>query len=283
MTSTTIDAVTAATDRTVPSVRAAVTPPSALATARTIAARTVRKFVRTPQLVVVTAVTAAMFLLMFLYVFGGAMSAGAVSYLDFLVPGFLVANMIFAAMNASAAVAEDLEQGLFDRLRSLPVSRTALLTGRVLADTVLLSWGMVVVGITALLVGFRAPGDFGHVVLAVGLTLFFGFAFTWVAVVMGLVAGNAQAAQGMSMIGFPLVFLSSAYVPVDTMPGWLQPIVEHQPVTVMANAVRSLMLGDPALAGVTTSTSSSVLLSVLWAAGIIIVFASLAVAKFRRS
>jgi ABC transporter DrrB family efflux protein len=265
------------------SIRAAIAPPSALTTARTIAVRTIRKFVRSPQLVGISAATAAMFLLMFLYVFGGAMSAGAVSYVDFLVPGFLVANMIFAAMNAAAGVAEDLQQGLFDRLRSLPVSRIALLAGRVVADTLLLSWGMVVVGITGLLVGFRAHGDIGDVVLAVGLTLLYGFAFTWVAVVMGLVAGNVQAAQGMSMIGFPVVFLSSAYVPVDTMPGWLQSAVEHQPVTVMTNAVRSLMLGDPALAGVATSTSRSVVLSLLWAAGIIVVFASLAVGRFRRS
>lgn len=284
MSSATIAAVTTTVGGApIAAVVPAQAPQSALATTRTIAARTLRKFARSPQLVIIAAVSGVMFLLMFLYVFGGAMSAGAVAYVDFLVPGFVVANIFFGAINAAAGVAEDLEQGLFDRLRSLPVSRTALLAGRALADTAMLAWGFVATAATALLVGFRAHGDAGDVLLAVGLCLVYGFAFTWVAIVMGLVAGNVQAAQGMSMIGFPVAFLSSAYVPVETMPGWLQPIVEHQPVTAMSDAVRSLLLGDPALAGVSTSASHAVVVSLLWAAGILAVFVPLAVARFRRS
>ena len=118
---------------------------------------------------------------------------------------------------------------------------------------------------------------------AFGLCVVYGFAFTWLFVFIGLVAGNAQAAQGMSLLVFPLSFVSSAYVPVDSMPGWLQPFAEHQPLTSMTNAVRSLVLGDPALAGLDHSIGHWVVLSLLWSAGLVAVFAPLAVARYRRT
>jgi ABC-2 type transport system permease protein len=132
-------------------------------------------------------------------------------------------------------------------------------------------------------VGFRVHGDATEALAAFGLSMVYGFAFTWLFICIGLMAGNAQAAQGMSLLVFPLTFVSSAYVPVDSMPGWMQPVAEHQPITVMVNAVRSLTLGDPALAGLDGSTAHWVTLSLLWSAALVAVFAPLAVARYRRS
>ena len=271
MTTTTIDIVP--TDRSA----------GALTTIVVVAGRTVRKFVRTPQLLVVSMVTGAMFLLIFRYVFGGAINTGPVPYVDFLVPGYVVTSVLFTGSNASAGVAEDLEQGFTDRLRSLPVPRTALLAGRVLADTGTLTLGLAVTTAIGFLVGFRIHGTFTAALASFGLCVVFGFAFMWLFALLGLVAGNAQAAQGLSLLIFPLSFVSSAMVPVDTMPGWMQPIAEHQPITVMTNAVRSLALGDPSLAGLDGSTARWVVLSLAWSAALVAVFAPLAVLRFRHS
>lgn len=258
-------------------------PPGTATTVATVAGRTVRTFLRSPQLIATGAVGGTMFLLLFLWVFGGAITGTGVAYVDYLVPGFLAANAMMMAMNASAGVAADLEQGVFDRFRSLPVSRLALLTGRTTADTLLLGWGLAVTVAVAVAVGFRVHGSLGQTVLALVLLAVFGFVFTWVAVYVGMAAGGPQAAQGMAMLAFPVGFLSSAYVPVETMPGWLQPIAQHQPVTVMVDAVRSLLLGDPALAGVTGSTGGLVARSLAWSAVILAVFVPLTLARFRRS
>ena len=262
---------------------AAERPAGRLTTAGQVALRTVRQFARTPQLLVVNTIQGAMFLLIFRYVFGGAIDSGPVPYVDFLVPGFVVTSVLFSGMGASAGVAEDVDKGFFDRLRSLPVSRPALLGGRALADTALLTWGLLVTTAVGFLIGFRIHGSVGQALAAFGLCVVYGFAFTWLFVFIGLVAGNAQAAQGMSLLVFPLTFVSSAYVPVDSMPGWLQPVAEHQPLTIMTNAVRSLVLGDPALAGLDHSIGHWVVLSLLWSAGLIAVFAPLAVARYRRT
>jgi ABC-2 type transport system permease protein len=255
----------------------------ALTTVAQVAGRTVRQFVRTPQLLVVSTVQGAMFLLIFRYVFGGAIEIPGVPYVDFLVPGFVVTGVLFSGTGAAAGVAQDVEQGFFDRLRSLPVARPALLAGRAAADTGLLTWGLVVTTAIGFLVGFRIHGSVAEAVAAFGLCAVYGFAFTWLFVWIGLSAGSAQAAQGMSLLVFPLTFVSSAYVPVDSLPGWMQPVAEHQPITVMTNAVRSLVLGDPAAAGLSGSTAHWVVLSLLWSAGLIAVFAPLAVARYRRS
>ena len=247
-----------------------------------IARRGLLKFIRTPQLAVVGTLQGALFLLIFRYVFGGAIESGPVPYVDFLVPGFVVTSVLFAGTGAAAGVAEDVEKGFFDRLRSLPVSRPALLAGRSLADTALLTWGLVVTTAVGFLVGFRIHGSVGQALAAFALCVVYGFAFTWLFVLIGLVAGNAQAAQGMSLLVFPLTFVSSAYVPVDSMPGWLQPVAEHQPLTIMTNAVRSLALGDPALAGLDHSIGHWVVLSLVWSAALVVVFAPLAVARYRR-
>lgn len=264
-------------------VRPAGRSAGALATGNAVAARTVRKFLRTPQLVVLGTVNTAMFVLLFRFVFGGAIDTGAVAYVDFLVPGFVVTGLLFSGMTTAAGVAEDLGQGFFDRLRSLPVPRLALLGGRAVADTALLAWSTVATVICGFLVGFRIHDGAPSALAALGLSIIFGFAFVWIFVWMGLVAGNAQAAQGLAMWVFPLTFVSSAMVPVSSMPGWMQPIAEHQPVTAMVNAVRGLVVGDPALAGLSHGTGYWIVTALLWSAAIVAVFAPLAVRRYRRS
>jgi ABC transporter DrrB family efflux protein len=248
-----------------------------------VARRSIRKFRRTPQLLVISTVQGAMFLLIFRYVFGGAIDTGTIPYVDFLVPGFVVTGVLFSGMGTSAGVAEDLEGGFYDRLRSLPVSRTALLAGRAVAETGLVTWGLAVTTAIGFAVGFRIHGTVAEAVAGFGLCVLYGFAFIWLFIFLGLMAGNAQAAQGMSLLVFPFSFVSSAYVPVDSMPGWMQPIAEHQPLTIMTNAVRSLALGGADAAGLSGSTTHWVVLSLVWSAGLVLVFAPLAVARYRSS
>lgn len=247
-----------------------------------IAKRSVLKFLRTPQLVVLGTIQGAMFLLIFRYVFGGAIGAGALRYVDFLVPGFVTTGVLFSGMGAAAGVAEDLEQGFVDRLRSLPIPRSAVLAGRALADTAVLVWGLAVTTSIGFAVGFRIHGSVLDALAAVGLIVVFGFAFEWVFIALGMVAGNAQAAQGLAFMVFPLTFVSSAYVPVASMPGWLQTVGQHQPITYMVDAVRALTLGPDAQAVLGHAAGFYVGRSLLWAAGIVAVFAPLAVARYRR-
>jgi ABC transporter DrrB family efflux protein len=244
------------------------------AAAFVVAHRSMRKFLRTPQLIVVGTIQGAMFLLIFRYVFGGAIQTSGVAYVDFLVPGFVVTSVLFAGMSTAAGVAEDLEQGFVDRLRSLPISRASVLGGRALADTAVLTWNLAVTVAIGFAVGFGLQGTVAAGLAAFGLCVLFGFAFIWLFVTIGLFAGNAQAAQGMSLLVFPLTFVSSAYVPVESMPGWLQAFAEHQPITAMVDAVRNLCLGQPA--------GSEVVAALLWCVALVAVFVPVAVARFRR-
>ncbi|OIV39428.1 ABC transporter [Mangrovactinospora gilvigrisea] len=248
-----------------------------------VAQRTVRKFVRTPQLIVLATVQSAVFLVVFRYIFGGAINAGrGLGYVDFLVPGFVTTLILFNGMSAAAGVAEDVENGLFDRLRSLPIPRAAVLAGRGLADTALVVWGLFVGSALGFAVGFRMHASIGHGLAAFGLCVLYGFAFEWVFIAIGLLSGTAQAAQGMSVMMTLFVFVSSAYVPVASMPGWLRPVAEHQPVTPMVDAVRALAGGPRVQALLPHPTTYYVWVSLVWTAGIIAVFASLAAARFSR-
>jgi ABC-2 type transport system permease protein len=273
----------------------ATLPPPATATSRpdrrdaslatsaaAVAARTIRKFVRTPQLIVLGAIQGVTFLLIFRYVFGGAISVAGVPYVDFLVPGFITTGVLFAGMSAAAGVAEDLEQGFFDRLRSLPIPRASVLAGRSIADTALLTWSSAMTVVIGFVVGFRLHGGIAGGLTAFALCVLFGFAFSWVFITIGLYAGNAQAAQGMSLLVFPLTFVSSAYVPVASMPGWLQAFAERQPMTVMVDAVRSLTLGDRSGELLGHTTSHYVTQSILWSAALVIGFAPIAINRYRR-
>lgn len=253
-------------------------------TALTTAKRCILQFFRTPQLLMMGTIQGPLFLLMFRYVFGGAIDTrGALNYVDFLVPGFLVTTILWTGMGAAAGVAEDSSTGVYDRLRSLPIPRAAVMGGRSLADVTLVGWGLFVTGIIGFLVGFRTHGSILAVVIAFGLMLVTGYAFTWIFITIGLVSGNAQAAQGMSMLVIPFSFVSSANVPVESMPGWMQPFAANQPVSVIINAVRCLMQGGPEGVGIGHTTAYWVVLSLVWSAGILAVFGSLAVSKFAQT
>jgi ABC transporter DrrB family efflux protein len=255
-------------------------------TALTTGKRSVLQFFRTPQLLMMGTIQGPLFLLMFRYVFGGAISTnGGLSYVDWLIPGFLTTVILWTGMGGAAGVAEDSATGVYDRLRSLPIPRSAVMVGRSLADVTLVAWGVLVTGAVGFAVGFRAHGHIQYVILAFLLILVSGYAFSWVFITMGLVAGNAQAAQGLSMLIIPFSFVSSANVPVSSMPGWMQPFAANQPVSVVINAVRCLMQGGPNVVGggIGHTTTYWVALSLVWSAGILIVFGALATRRFSRT
>jgi ABC transporter DrrB family efflux protein len=268
-----------------PSTRPAATDGAGmLTTTIETARRSILQFFRTPQVLIMGSVQGALFLFMFRYVFGGAISTGgALNYVDFLVPGFLVTVILWTGMGSAAGVAEDSATGVYDRLRSLPIPRTAVVVGRSVADFTLIAWGMLITGALGFALGFRTHNGIGKVILGFVLMLIAGYAFTWVFITIGLVAGNAQAAQGFSMLVVPFSFISSANVPVQSMPGWMQPFAANQPMSVIINAVRSLMEGGPERIGIGHTTGYWIVLSLIWSAAIMVVFGALAVSRFGRT
>ena len=248
----------------------------------TVTRRALLRYVRTPQLIVLATVQMSLFFLIYRYMFGGAIHIDGLSYVDFLVPGFITTGVLFIGIGSATAMAEDLEQGFVDRLRSLPIPRSSVLIARATADTTILAWGTAFTAAVAFAVGFRLHGSALDGLAAFGLVVLFGFAFEWVFITMGLFAGNAQAAQGMGMIVFPFAFVSSAYVPVSSMPSWLQVFAKHQPLTYMVDAVRSLTLGPHAQALLGHPTSYFVSRSLAWTVAIMAVALPVAVWKYRR-
>ena len=284
MTATTIPTTTPEAVPAPPQPRHTSTGASFGTTTGGTARRTILQFFRTPQLLLMGTIQGALFLFMFRYVFGGAISTGgAISYVDFLVPGFLVTTVLWTGMSAASGVAEDSTTGLYDRLRSLPIPRSAVMLGRSLADTTLVGWGLLVTAVLGLVVGFRTHGSVAAVVVAVALLVVYGFAVSWVFIFIGLVSKSAQAAQGMSMLVIPFSFVSSANVPISSMPGWMQPFAANQPITVMINSTRSLMAGGTDVVGIPHSTAYWMGLSLVWVVGIVAVFGTLSVRRFGRT
>jgi ABC-2 type transport system permease protein len=257
-------------------------PSSLRASTLTVARRALLRYLRTPQLIVLATVQMSLFFLIYRYMFGGAIHVAGIDYVDFLVPGFIATGILFSGIGTATATAEDLEHGFIDRLRSLPIPRSAVLAARAIADTAIFAWSTAFTAAIAYLVGFRLHGSAADGLAALGLVIVFGFAFEWVFITLGLFAGNAQAAQGMGMIVFPFAFISSAYVPVSTMPDALRLFAEHQPLTVMVDAVRALTLGPHAEALLGHPASYFVSRALLWSLAIIAVFLPLAVARYRR-
>jgi ABC transporter DrrB family efflux protein len=248
------------------------------------AKRTILQFFRTPQLLMLGTVQGALFLFMFRYIFGGAIQVGGdLDYVDFLVPGFLVTGILWLGMAASSGVAEDATTGVHDRLRSLPIPRSSAMFGRSLADTALTLWGLFVAGVLAFIVGFRLHSDALDVIFAVALLVVAAYCFSWIFITIGLVSSSAQAANGMAtLLVIPLSFISAAYVPAESLPGWLQPVANHQPFTILSNALRSLTLGGADAVGLGHDTAYWVVLSLVWCAGIFLVFSTIAVSRFAR-
>jgi ABC-2 type transport system permease protein len=247
-------------------------PPGATTAALQVAVRALRKYIRTPGLSIMGIVQSALFLFSFRYVFGGAIHAGGISYVNFLVPAYVATIVLFTGGGIAVAVAEDRAAGFTDRLLSLPVPRYSLVLGRALADSTTNVWSIASTAAFGFLFGFRLQGSLLDGLAAFGLCLAYAVAFTVVFIVMGLFAPNAQAAQGMSLIAFVFAFISSAYVPATSMPGWLQPFSKYQPVTPMVDAVRSLLVGS----------SSDVGLALAWSGLLVLIFTPIAVLRYRR-
>ena len=249
----------------------------AVADARAVVWRNLITYRRVPQLLVFSTIQPVIFVLLFRYVFGGAVrSIPGVPYVDFLMPGIFVQTTVFGAIGTAVGLATDLKSGLLERFRSLPMARSAVLAGRTGADMARNVFVVALMSAVGFAVGFRVHTNALGFLAGMLLVLAFGYALSWVFASVGLVVGDPETAQAAAFpVMAPLVFASSVFIPVRTMPDWLQPFAEHQPVSVVASAVRVLVLGGP--------TTSEVLQALAWIAGILVVFAPIAVARYRRT
>jgi len=248
----------------------------ALSDTAILAKRSLLRIRRQPDLLVGFTIQPIMFVLLFVYVFGGAIETPGLDYVDFLIPGIIVQSMVFGGFVTALGLAEDLKKGLIDRFRSLPMWGPAVLTGRILADVGTNIVQLVVMFAVGFIVGFRFSTSAPEIVAGILLLLLIGYAFSWVFAFIGLTASSPEASNAFGFtILFPVTFVSSAFVPVDTMPGWLQPIAEHNPFTTMVDAARALFVGTPA--------GNSVWLAVVWSLGIIAVFGVLSVMRYRKA
>ena len=255
--------------------RAWLAVPGWISDALALAWRGVITYRRVPQLLVFSTIQPVVFLLIFRYVFGGAIRVPGVDYVDFLIPGIFVQTSVFGAIGTAIGLATDIQSGLLERFLSLPMARSAVLVGRTLADLVRNVFVLALMTGVGFLVGFSVKTNGLKLIAALLLVLLFGYTLSWVFATIGLLVRNPESAQAASFpVLAPLVFASSAFVPVASMPGWLQPFAEHQPVSVTASAARALILGTPA--------TSDVLQSIAWAAGILLVFVPFAVWRYRR-
>jgi ABC-2 type transport system permease protein len=248
---------------------------TALADTADVTWRNLLTQLRTPQALVFATVQPVIFVLLFRYAFGGAIHVPGVNYVDFLMPGIFAQTVAFGAIGTAVGLATDLRSGILIRFRTLPMARVAVLGGRTLAD---LSRNLLVVAVmtgVGFAAGFRSPHGAAGLLGALGLVVMFGFAVSWIFVCLGLRVSDPEAAQAAAVpIVFLLVFTSSAFVPSSAMPGWLQAFGTHQPVDALVLAERALILGGPA--------AHDVLVSLAWSAGILVVFAALAVRLYVR-
>ncbi len=230
---------------------------------------------RIPEVLIFSLIQPVMFVLLFRYVFGGAIATPGESYVNYLMPGIFAQTVAFGAVASGIGLAEDLRRGIIDRFRSLPMARSAVLVGRTVSDLVR---NAVVVGVmyaVGLAVGFRPEGSIGAQLVAFGLLLLTSFAFSWIGVVIALSMKTVEAVQSAGFIWlFPLTFASSAFVPTESMPGWLQAFADNQPFTIVVNAARALFLAQP--------VGNYVWLTVVWMVGIIAVMVPLATRQYRR-
>jgi ABC transporter DrrB family efflux protein len=241
-----------------------------------IAERNLIRLPRAPELLVAFTIQPIMFVLLFRYVFGGAIRTPGYSYVDFLIPGIIVQNTAFGGFVTAIGLNEDVRKGLIDRFRSLPMARAAVLAGRTLSDVVTNALGMTVLLITALIIGFSFKTSFLQAVAGIALLLLFGYGFSWFFAFIGLLVKSSEAVNNVGFIAvFPLTFISSAFVPVASMPDGLRQVAEVNPITVTVDAVRHLWLGAPA--------HNNVWGAIVWSLVFIAVFGPLAVSRYRRA
>ena len=258
----------------------------AVADSLAIAQRNLLKYVRIPTLLVFSTIQPVMFVVLFRYVFGGAINLPpGLSYVDFLMPGIFVQTVVFGSTQTGVGLAEDLAGGMIERFRSLPMARSAVLAGRTISDTVRNFFVVALMTGVGMAVGFRFHGGFANAIAGLVLAVLFGLAFSWIMAVIGLSAGNVEAAQASSFVWvFPFVFASSAFVPLQSMPGWLQAWAKVNPVSVVVNAIRSLTLGgNTARLAQGGTTFTHLWQALAWIVGILVVFVPFAVRKYRRT
>jgi ABC transporter DrrB family efflux protein len=238
--------------------------------------RNLLRIPRQPDLLISFTVQPVMFVLLFVYVFGGAISTPGYDYVDFLMPGIIVQTISFGGFVTALGLSDDLRKGLIDRFRSLPMSRAAVLAGRTSADIFTNIISLAVMLAVGFIAGFGFGASAPKIAAGIGLVLLFGYAFSWFFAWVGLTASSPEAAQAVGFVAiFPLTFASSAFVPVESMPDWLQKFAQVNPITTMVDAIRALWLGAPA--------HSDIWASVVWSVGLIAFFGVLAVRRYRRA
>jgi ABC transporter DrrB family efflux protein len=257
--------------------RARVTLSETVADSRVLAARQLRKVVRRPMYVGYLFIQPVLFVLLFRYVFGGAINTGPVSYVDFLLPGIIVMTAIFGALTTGLGLTEDIAGGVVDRFRSLPIARSAVLIGRTVADLVTNFLTLILMLLIGLAVGFRPNQPIYDVVLAFVLVLAFAYVFSWISAFVGLSVKNPEVAQSIGFIWvFPLVFASSAFVPTAHMPGVVRAFADVNPVSLAVNASRALTVGHGHALAPTLETLA-------WLFVLLAIFVPLSVRAFRRA
>lgn len=258
-----------------PAIRPRVTPLEGLRQTLTLAWRSLVQIRHNPWEIGDFSFQPIMFVLLFTYVFGGAIAGSTAAYLTFALPGIIVMNMLFVTMYVGMGLNTDLTKGVFDRLRSLPIARWAPLTGRITADLLKQLWSIVLLLGIGFLLGFRLGTNIAGLIAAVALLLFFALAFSWVSVLVGLLARDPEHVQifGFTAL-FPVTFVSNVFVPVETMPSWLQTVVKANPVSILSDATRGLLIGGP--------TRNAVIASIVWAIVIMAVFVPLSMWRFKR-
>jgi ABC-2 type transport system permease protein/oleandomycin transport system permease protein len=236
--------------------------------------RNMLRYIRLPQLLVFNALLNVVLLLLFNYVFGGAIRTGGIEYIQYFLPGFMVQTVVFGSTQTSVGLAEDLSKGMIDRFRSLPMSRLAFLTGRVISDAVRYAILIALMIAVGSIMGFRFENGVLPILAGVALIILFGTALTWVGVFIGISVKDTETAQVAGFVWvFPLVFASSLYVPIETMPSWLQVFAQINPVTPMVDTMRALSLGG--------SISASLWKILAWDGVIILGFLPLALRRYR--
>jgi ABC-2 type transport system permease protein len=247
----------------------------AVADAVVLTKRSLLRYFRIPSLIIFSTVQPIMFVLLFRYVFGGAIPVQGTSYVDFLMPGIFVQTAAFSSVGTAIGLADDLTRGMIDRFRSLPMARSAVLVGRVASDTANMVFQVLLMTLVGVLVGFRFHGTPAGAVVALGLVVLVGLAFCCISAFVGLLIRNPESAQAATGIWiFPLVFASGVFVPVETMPGWLQGFAKANPITIFTEALRGLTGGGP--------VATPLLQSLAWIAAIVLVFLPLAVRQYRK-
>jgi ABC transporter DrrB family efflux protein len=238
--------------------------------------RNLLRIPRQPDLLISFTVQPIMFLLLFAYVFGGAISTPGYDYIDFLLPGIIAQSMTFGGFVTAIGLTDDLRKGLIDRFRSLPMARSAVLAGRTLADVVTNALQLALMLVVGLIIGFNFDSSAPKVIAGILLMLLFGYAFSWVFAFIGLRSASPESAQALGFVAiFPLTFASSAFAPPDSMPHWLQVFAENNPFSTIVDALRHLWLGAPA--------GNDVWGAVAWSLGLIVFFSVLAVNGYRKA